>query len=89
MSSDNQPILGVPTNIITGFLGVGKTSAILNLMANKQRMNAGRYWSMSLVKLVWMAAWFKASTVGSNKFSSVKSQVVACAALPVCQCKSR
>ena len=31
MSSDNQPILGVPTNIITGFLGVGKTSAILNL----------------------------------------------------------
>ncbi|PAW10473.1 cobalamin biosynthesis protein CobW [Vibrio sp. V1B] len=35
MSSDNQPILGVPTNIITGFLGVGKTSAILNLMANK------------------------------------------------------
>ncbi|WP_264407895.1 CobW family GTP-binding protein [Vibrio owensii] len=35
MSSDNQPILGVPTNIITGFLGVGKTSAILNLMASK------------------------------------------------------
>ncbi len=35
MSSENQPILGVPTNIITGFLGVGKTSAILNLMANK------------------------------------------------------
>ncbi len=35
MSSESQPILGVPTNIITGFLGVGKTSAILNLMANK------------------------------------------------------
>ena len=35
MSSENQRILGVPTNIITGFLGVGKTSAILNLMANK------------------------------------------------------
>ncbi|MEZ9244986.1 GTP-binding protein [Vibrio lentus] len=35
MSSDKTPILGVPTNIITGFLGVGKTSAILNLMKNK------------------------------------------------------
>lgn len=35
MSFENQPILGVPTNIITGFLGVGKTSAILNLLANK------------------------------------------------------
>ena len=35
MSSDKTSILGVPTNIITGFLGVGKTSAILNLMKNK------------------------------------------------------
>ncbi|WP_122056209.1 GTP-binding protein [Vibrio sp. Evd11] len=35
MSSDKTPILGVPTNIITGFLGVGKTSAILNLLKNK------------------------------------------------------
>lgn len=35
MSFENKPIVGVPTNIITGFLGVGKTSAILNLMANK------------------------------------------------------
>ncbi|CAH7440848.1 putative GTPase [Vibrio chagasii] len=35
MSSDKKPLLGIPTNIITGFLGVGKTSAILNLMKNK------------------------------------------------------
>ncbi|MEZ8695921.1 GTP-binding protein [Vibrio lentus] len=35
MSSDKTPILGVPTNIITGFLGVGKTTAILSLMKNK------------------------------------------------------
>ena len=35
MNSDNAPIKGVPTNIITGFLGVGKTSVILNLMKNK------------------------------------------------------
>lgn len=35
MSSNRQPIVGVPTNIITGFLGVGKTSAILHLMENK------------------------------------------------------
>ncbi|MDA0150107.1 CobW family GTP-binding protein [Vibrio sp. LaRot3] len=33
MSSNKPPILAVPTNIITGFLGVGKTTAILNLMA--------------------------------------------------------
>ncbi|NOI38067.1 GTP-binding protein [Vibrio sp. 070316B] len=35
MSSDQKPLLGIPTNIITGFLGVGKTTAILNLMKNK------------------------------------------------------
>ncbi|WP_221076479.1 CobW family GTP-binding protein [Agarivorans aestuarii] len=35
MSSKRQPISAVPTNIITGFLGVGKTSAILQLMRNK------------------------------------------------------
>jgi len=35
MTTVHQPILGVPTNIITGFLGVGKTSSILNLLANK------------------------------------------------------
>ena len=35
MAKKNDPISGVPTNIITGFLGVGKTSAILNLLNNK------------------------------------------------------
>lgn len=37
MNVDNQLILGIPTNIITGFLGVGKTSAILSLLANKPK----------------------------------------------------
>ncbi|ASI92036.1 CobW family GTP-binding protein [Vibrio mediterranei] len=37
MNSDNQPVTGVPTNIITGFLGVGKTSAILSLMKDKPK----------------------------------------------------
>ncbi|MFM2476646.1 CobW family GTP-binding protein [Celerinatantimonas sp. MCCC 1A17872] len=31
----NHPILRVPTNVVTGFLGVGKTSAILNLIKQK------------------------------------------------------
>ena len=35
MGTEHLPILGIPTNIITGFLGVGKTSAILNLIKNK------------------------------------------------------
>ena len=35
MSLTNDSISGVPTNIITGFLGVGKTSAILNLLNDK------------------------------------------------------
>lgn len=35
MSKLQEPISAVPTNIITGFLGVGKTSAILNLMRHK------------------------------------------------------
>lgn len=35
MNSDKQAILSVPTNIITGFLGVGKTTAILHLLKQK------------------------------------------------------
>ncbi len=31
MNSDNQPITGVPTNIITGFLGVAKPQRFLIL----------------------------------------------------------
>ena len=34
-TSDKQRISNIPTNIITGFLGVGKTSAILHLLKNK------------------------------------------------------
>lgn len=37
MNSDKQRIQAVPTNVITGFLGVGKTSAILHLLKNKPR----------------------------------------------------
>lgn len=35
MSQKPDQISGVPTNIITGFLGVGKTSTILHLLKNK------------------------------------------------------
>lgn len=35
MSSKSSGIQAVPTNIITGFLGVGKTSAILHLLKSK------------------------------------------------------
>ncbi len=35
MNSESKNIYAVPTNIITGFLGVGKTSAILHLLKNK------------------------------------------------------
>ena len=35
MNSDKQMILSVPTNIITGFLGVGKTTAIMHLLKQK------------------------------------------------------
>lgn len=35
MNDKKQVIQNVPTNIITGFLGVGKTSAILQLLKNK------------------------------------------------------
>lgn len=35
MNANKHFIPAVPTNIITGFLGVGKTSAILHLMKNK------------------------------------------------------
>lgn len=37
MNSDTRKISAVPTNIITGFLGVGKTSAILNLLEQKPK----------------------------------------------------
>ncbi len=35
MSFNSHRIVGVPTNLITGFLGVGKTSTILHLLKNK------------------------------------------------------
>ena len=35
MKKPQERMSGIPTNIITGFLGVGKTSAILNLLVNK------------------------------------------------------
>jgi len=35
MQTSDKKILAVPTNIITGFLGVGKTSAILHLLMHK------------------------------------------------------
>lgn len=35
MKKPQEHLSGIPTNIITGFLGVGKTSAILNLLVNK------------------------------------------------------
>ena len=35
MSKTEAPISAVPTNVITGFLGVGKTSAILHLLKSK------------------------------------------------------
>jgi len=37
MDHDNSKILAVPTNIITGFLGVGKTSAIMHLLKQKPK----------------------------------------------------
>ena len=35
MDSNTAELRSIPTNIITGFLGVGKTSAILHLLKNK------------------------------------------------------
>ena len=43
MSSEQLRIHGVPTNIITGFLGVGKTSAILHLLKSKPE---GERWAV-------------------------------------------
>ena len=37
MTSQLTIIKAVPTNIITGFLGVGKTTAILHLLASKPK----------------------------------------------------
>ena len=37
MLNDNTTIKAVPTNIITGFLGAGKTSAIVHLLQNKPK----------------------------------------------------
>jgi len=37
MQHQFKPIFGVPTNIITGFLGVGKTSTILHILNSKPK----------------------------------------------------
>ncbi len=38
------------TNLITGFLGSGKTTSILHLLAHKDPNENGRYWLMNLGK---------------------------------------
>ncbi len=43
MTSEKNPISAVPTNIVTGFLGVGKTTSILNLLEEKP---AGERWAI-------------------------------------------
>jgi G3E family GTPase len=43
MNSKTMKIKSVPTNVITGFLGVGKTSAILHLLKNKP---ANEHWAV-------------------------------------------
>jgi G3E family GTPase len=43
MNCDGQKIAGVATNIITGFLGAGKTTAILHLLKQKP---AGERWAV-------------------------------------------
>lgn len=43
MSGSQTPISAVPTNIITGFLGVGKTTAILHLLKRKP---SGERWAV-------------------------------------------
>jgi len=40
---ERSPITAVPTNVITGFLGAGKTSAILHLLSQKP---AGERWAV-------------------------------------------
>ncbi|MEO1081084.1 MAG: CobW family GTP-binding protein [Pseudomonadota bacterium] len=43
MPQNRKPLSGIPTNIVTGFLGAGKTSAILNFLAQKP---AGERWAV-------------------------------------------
>lgn len=42
-SPEIAPLRNIPTNVMTGFLGVGKTTAILHLLANKP---AGERWAV-------------------------------------------
>ncbi|MEM9055921.1 MAG: GTP-binding protein [Pseudomonadota bacterium] len=43
MNADIEPVEAVPTNIVTGFLGVGKTSTIKHLLATRP---AGERWAV-------------------------------------------
>ena len=43
MHAYNSPMQSVPTNLITGFLGVGKTTAVIDLL---QRKAAGSRWAV-------------------------------------------
>jgi G3E family GTPase len=43
MTCKNKSVQAVPTNVITGFLGVGKTTAILHLLRNKP---PGQRWAV-------------------------------------------
>jgi hypothetical protein len=47
------------TNLITGFLGSGKTTSILHMLANKDPTKNGPFWSMNLAKWASMARYWR------------------------------
>ena len=80
-------IEAVPTNIITGFLGVGKTSAILHLLKSKPDNERWAVLVNEFGEIGVDGSLFKVSTLKTAMFLFERFQVVACAVPQAYQCK--
>ena len=87
MSAGQDLVHAVPTNIITGFLGVGKTSTILHLLKNKPGRER---WAVLVNEFgeIGIDGSLVEGRHGMNKaLLFERSQVVACVVRLDCRCK--
>lgn len=89
MSSDQKAIRIIPTNIITGFLGAGKTSAILHLLTIKP---VDERWAVLVNEFGEIGidgSLFEGQHKKKMAFLFVRCQAVACAVPQGCLCRLR
>jgi len=79
----------IPTNIITGFLGVGKTSAILHLLKQKPKDERWAVLVNEFGEIGVDGSLFQGQPKKNPVSIFARFPVVVCVALQVCRCRWR